>query len=53
MATTQISVSDLAERLKITRQAVLKKIKYGKLPNGHTASMVGNQYVITINQKIK
>jgi biotin operon repressor len=53
MANTQLSVTELAYELGITRQAVLKKIKSKKLPKGYQATRVGNQYVITFNHKIK
>lgn len=41
-ATQFMSVSDVSEALKVTRQGVLKRINENRLP----ATMVGTQYLI-------
>ena len=47
MKTISVSVTEYADTLEISRQAVLKKIKDKKLPKGVKAKKVGNQWVIT------
>lgn len=42
------SVSEYAEKLFISRQAVLKKINLNKLPENVKAEKIGNTYVITV-----
>ena len=42
------SVTQYAEELEISREAVLKKINQNKLPKGVTAELVGTYYVITV-----
>jgi excisionase family DNA binding protein len=46
-----MSVTQLAEKLGISRTAVLKKIKLGKLPEGYTAEKVGNTWIIIEGEK--
>lgn len=43
-----ISVTQYANTVGITRQAVLKKIKDAKLPKKHAAKKVGNQWNIEV-----
>lgn len=42
-----VSVKEYAQAKGISRQAVLKKIKLGKLPKGTKAKKVGNYWTIT------
>lgn len=43
----KLTVTELAELLKISRTAVLKKINSNKLPSGYCAEKVGNSWIIT------
>lgn len=43
-----ISVTEYAQAYEISRQAVLKKIKLGRLPKGQKAKKIGNQWAITV-----
>lgn len=43
----QLTVTEMAELLKISRTAVLKKITNKKLPSGYTAQKVGSSWIIT------
>lgn len=43
-----ISVTQYASTLKVSRQAILKKIALEKLPEAHSARKIGNQWVIDV-----
>jgi hypothetical protein len=46
-----ISAQQYADKLGISKQAVCKKIRLGKLPKGVKAEKIGVSYVITITSK--
>jgi len=47
----QVSVTEYAKRLNITRSAVLLQIKEKRLAKGVTARKIGNTYTISVRNK--
>lgn len=44
----QLSVTEYAKRLGITRQAVIAQINGKRLPKGVKAERIGHNYIITV-----
>jgi len=44
----QLSVTEYAKRLGVTRQAVIAQIKEKRLAKGVKAEKIGNNYVISV-----
>jgi biotin operon repressor len=44
-----LTVTQYAKKLGISRQAVLKQIRLGKLPQGLKAEKVGSTYIIQLS----
>ena len=44
----ELSVTDYAKQLGITRQAVLLQIKEKRLPKNVTAKKIGNTYLLSV-----
>ena len=49
----QLSVTDYAKLLGVTRQAILLQIKEKRLPKNVTVKKIGNTYSLTVGGKKK
>lgn len=49
----QLSVTDYAKQLGITRQAVLLQIKEKRLPKNVTVKKIGNTYLLSVRGQKK
>jgi DNA-binding XRE family transcriptional regulator len=47
----QLSVTDYAKLLGVTRQAILLQIKEKRLPKNVTAKKIGNTYLLSVRRQ--
>lgn len=47
----QLSVTEYAKMLNLTRSAILLQIKENRLPKGVKVKKIGTTYVITVSEK--
>lgn len=48
-----VSVTEYAKSVGLTRQAVLRQIKDGRLPKGVSEKKIGKTYVLFVSEKRK